>query len=394
MSQADRPPIKVMFVIGTLNVGGAETQLVELASRLDRRRFEPVVCSLFSGGALTEPLRARGVRVHVLNFDALPGSRIGLILALPAAGRALRQLWRVVRTESPVILHGVLFWAYILAAFIGRAARVPFVVASRRSLGLFKANRPHYLLLERLANRMTDLIVANSEAVRRDTARREGLPPERILVIRNGLDLSRFTAAPATRTAEGLAWGSPRVIIVSNLIQYKGHEYFFHAWRDVLVEFPSATALLVGDGAWRPALEKRAEELGIRHAVQFLGVRHDVPALLAAADLYVHPSLQEGFSNALLEAMAAGKPIVATDVGGNGEAVVDGVTGRLVPPGDARALHGAIAGLLREADAAARMAASAQRVAVERHEIGMMVHAYEDVYTRLASGRRRPAGRS
>ena len=383
-------PTKILFVIGTLAVGGSETQLMELASRLDRRRFEPVVCSLFSGGDLVAPLRARGVRVHELDFDALPVGRLWFLTGLPAIARALWQLWRLIRRERPAILHGVLLWAYVLGTFLGRAAGVPVIIASRRSLGLFKADKPHYLFLERMGNRLTDLVIANSEAVREDTLQRENVRREDIVVIHNGLDLARFDAAPDERLAAGLELGrGPRVIVVSNLIYYKGHEHFFRAWAGVVGRFPNAVAMLVGDGLQRPALDVLAEELGIRSSLRFLGVRHDVPGLLALADVYVHPSLQEGFSNAVLEAMGAGKAIVATRVGGNAEAIVDGETGILVPPADPDALRRGILRLLEDPDHARQMGARARDRVRARHDIEVVVQQYEREYERMLAARTR-----
>ena len=163
------------------------------------------------------------------------------------------------------------------------------------------------------------------------------------------------------------------MIVVSNFIRYKGHEYFLRAWRQVLVEFPSAVALLAGDGVFRAEIERICDDLNIRQSVRFLGVRPDVPALLALADVYVHPSLQEGYSNALLEAMAAGKAVVATAVGGNVEAVSDGVTGLLVPPADAVALERAITRLLGDGHTARAMGERARRYVHERYEMNAMV---------------------
>ena len=130
-----------------------------------------------------------------------------------------------------------------------------------------------------------------------------------------------------------------------------------------------------------------ADDLQIRHGLRFLGVRHDVPALLALADLYVHPSLQEGYSNALLEAMAAGKAVVATAVGGNVEAVSDGVTGLLVPPGDAPALEAAMTRLLADPAAARQMGDRASRYVRETYDVGAMVRAYEGVYARILAAK-------
>ena len=323
---------KILFVIGTLDVGGTETQLVELAVRLDRRLFEPVVCCLSTTGPLAARLQATGIGVHALGFRGFRSARFKYLISATGTWRLVSGLWMLIRRERPAILHGMLFWAYVLGTFVGRAGGVPIVIASRRSLGLFKAGNPHYLLLERIANRMTDLFIANSEAVRADTIAREHIRPSEIIVIRNGLDLARFESAPDPELAASLdVGGRPTAIVVSNFIYYKGHEYFLRAWREVLVKFPTAVAMLAGDGVRRAELERMADDLQIRHGLRFLGVRHDVPALLALADLYVHPSLEEGYSNALLEAMAAGKAVVATAVGGNVEAVSEGVTGLLVP---------------------------------------------------------------
>ena len=283
-------------------------------------------------------------------------------------------------------MHGMLFWAYILGTLVGRAAGVPVVIASRRSLGLFKTGKPHYAVLESIANRMTDLFIANSEAVRADTIAREHLRPSDVIVIPNGLDLTRFGKSPDQDLAASLGVaGRPCVIVVSNFIRYKGHEYFLRAWRHVLVEFPSAVALLAGDGVFRAEIERICDDLNIRHSVRFLGVRPDVPALLALADVYVHPSLQEGYSNALLEAMAAGKAVVATAVGGNVEAVSDGVTGLLVPPADAAALERAIARLLGDSHTARAMGERARRFVHEKYEMNAMVRSYEAVYSRLVA---------
>jgi glycosyltransferase involved in cell wall biosynthesis len=379
---------KILFLIGTLDVGGTETQLVELVTRLDRQSFEPIVCCLATAGALAPRLRANGIAVHALGFRGIRSRRFKYLPNLLGCWRLCSQLWGLMRRERPAILHGMLFWAYILGTFVGRAAGIPIVIASRRSLGLFKTGRPHYALLEWIANRMTDLFIANSQAVRTDTIARERLSPADVIVIPNGLDLARFAVGPDPALAASLDVADrPCVIVVSNLIRYKGHEYFVRAWRDVLVKFPTAVAMLAGDGVFRPEIERMCDELKIRHSIRFLGVRNDVPALLALADVYVHPSLQEGYSNALLEAMAAGKAIVATTVGGNVEAISEGVTGLLVPAEDAAALERAMTRLLGDRQIAREMGERARRYVHERYEMNAMVRSYESVYARLLAAR-------
>jgi len=379
------PPLKIFYLIGTLEVGGTERQLVRMVTRLDRERFTPVVCGLSAGGALEPELRAQGIPVYVVGFRG-----IGVVRRLPRMLRELGRLVRIIRAESPDILHGFLFWAYVLGAFTGRAARVPIIIASRRSLSLFKGGRLHYLALEWLANRLTDFFIANSEAVRQDAITTERIDPGRIMVIHNGLDLEAFAGGDrkAARRRLGISPDSPAVAVVANLIAYKGHTYFIDAWRQVVDRYPDAVALLAGDGQCRGALEAQARERGLESSIRFLGTFRDVPTLLAAADLVVHPSLQEGFSNAIVEAMAAGKPVVATTIGGNPEAVVDGVTGLLVPSENRAALAAGMLRLLADPALAARMGAAGRSKAVDAFDLNAMVRHYESLYERLAEGKR------
>lgn len=377
---------KVVFLIGSLHVGGSETQLAELASRLDRDVFDVIVCAM-TGGPLETELRAKGVRVHPLGFISLrAGPWWKRPRALAVAVRATLRFWTILRRERPDIVHGFLIEAYLLGTFLGRLAGVPYVVASRRSLGSFKEKKYVYLFLEGLADRLTDLFIANSDAVRTDTLAREPIKASDIIVIRNGLDLTRFDAL-ATPAGPGRR-GGPRVIVVCNLIGYKGHEFFLRAWPQVLNSFPDAEAVLVGDGVLRGHLEAMARALDIGHSVEFLGVRRDIPELLASADLYVHPSLQEGYSNALLEAMASGRAVVATAVGGNVEMVDDGDTGVLVTPADAQALADAMLSLLRDPQRAQAMGRRAQAAARGRHDMAVVVRQYEATYADLLRGDR------
>jgi L-malate glycosyltransferase len=377
---------RVLFVIGTLSIGGSERQLVELATHL-APRFAPTVCCLSAMGPLGTDLTRAGVPVIDLGFGEV-SSRLGV-----ARVRAvIRWMFGVVRFTRllgrlrPDVVHGVLPHAYVVGAVAARLAGVPVVVAGRRSLANFKRGRPLYRLAERVVNRWTDLVIANCHAVRNDTLASERLDPGKVVVVHNGLEVTRYDAPvdPELRAALQVGPG-PVVIVVANLIAYKGHTFFLKAWAEVCRAWPDAVALLVGDGPERAALEALARDLGVAERVRFLGTRTDVPALLAISDLLVHPSTEEGFCNAILEAMAAGRPVVATDVGGNREAVVDGETGLLVPSRDARPLAGAIASMLERPDLAKRMGIAARQRVAATFDRSMMVRRYEDVYDGLLS---------
>lgn len=373
------PRTRILYVIGTLERGGAETQLVELASGLDRARFEPTVCCLAGGGPLAATLAARGVPVEIVAAASEP-RRL----------RALLGFSRLLRRVRPDVVHGHLYWGNVAAALGGRLFGVRAVVGSR--LNLARPPPPARRALGRLANAWTHLVIANSEAVRHAATRVEGLTEERLMVIHNGVDCSRFDVAPDPRLRDslGVAGAGPLVTVVANLRRSKGHAVFLQAWASVVRALPRSRALLVGGGPLHDELENRAAALGVRSSVHFLGARHDVPALLALTDVVAHASLREGFPNAVLEALAAGRPVVATDAGGTREAIVDGRTGLLVPPGDASALEAGLMRLLSNPDEARALGDAGRRHVAVRFRISTMVRAHEAAYDRvLAASRRR-----
>jgi glycosyltransferase involved in cell wall biosynthesis len=373
---ADLPSIKVLYLIGTLEIGGSERQLVQLATSLDRTRFAPVVFCLSSAGPLERDLVAHGIQVRVLglrNMRSFPQNLLAVV-----------RLARLIARERPAIVHGFLFWAYVLGALCAALARVPVVIASRRSLGNFKSGRWHYLMLERLANRFTDLIIANSHAVRHDVLLQERLPPHKVIVIHNGVAIPS-DPSPESEVSRRLGFGEDvlTVGVVANLIRYKGHDVYLRAWALVIDQVPHARTLLIGEGPMRAEIERSVAELDLGSSVLLLGSRSDVPRLLAAVDLVVHPSLQEGFSNAILEAMAAGKAVVATAVGGNSEAVVDGVTGSLVPAGDAEALAAAVIRLLEDPTERSRLGSAGRSRVLEQFSVDAVVQRYQATYEAL-----------
>ena len=377
-----RRTVKILYIIGTLDIGGSENQLVKLVLGLDRSTFHPVVCCLSKKGSLVPELTKHGVKVEIISFRGLSFFR-----NLPQVLLLLRRLVRFIRDERPDIVHGFLFWAYIIGTYAAKMAGVHIVIASRRGLGHFKARTPHYLFLEWLANHMTDLIVANSEAVKNEVIRQEKVEPSKIRVIYNGVDPSLYDipADPRLRASLQIPEGARVIGVVANLIHYKGHRYFLQACQKIKREHSAVKFLLIGEGPCRRELEVLAWELGLEKDVLFLGSRQDIPQLLALMDAAVLPSLEEGFPNAVLEAMAARKPLVASRVGGVPEAVVHGETGLLVPPKDPAALAEAIRWLLEHPVEAARFGEAGRRRVTERFELTGMVRQYEAVYERLVA---------
>ena len=377
--------VRLIYVISTLDIGGAEGQFGLLAERLNRSRFEVMVITLGDESALSARLRESGIPVVTLRLLTSGGWHGSKLFS------AVRRLVTEVQRFRPAIVHGVLIHGYVLGGLAARLCRVPTFISSRRALASVKTRFPPLRLMEGWVNRFTRVVVANSEAVRQDTIRTEGLPASQVCVIRNGIgvDGSAEPANETLRTELHLQDREPIVAVVSNFIRYKGHVYFCRAFASLVADQPRAAALLIGEGPERPASEALARELGIDRAVHFLGRRSDVGRLLRLADIVVHPSLTEGFSNAILEAMAASKPVIATRVGGNAEAVIDGVTGFLVRSGDADALLTPLRVLTTDPSLRREMGAAGRQRILMEFTVEKMIREYEQLYEKVLADQTR-----
>lgn len=377
-SSRPSPPTvrRVVLVIGQLGVGGTEKQVVLLARGLHERGIETSVWVLSGspGTGHQDALRQDGIRVVDIGhrrFRSLSG-------ATPTISQLGAMTMRL-RRERPDIVHAFLFRSYVIGAPVARMARVPVFVAGRRSLGDFKEGRPVALAAERLATRITDRIIANAQAVAADTERRERVARGKVEVVYNGLPEQAFTAvSPAVvETAD------PVVLYVANLRRCKGHRYLLDAMGRLHRDGRPCTLLLAGEGKELQSLERQAA--GLRIDVRFLGQCHDVRPLLARADVVAHPSLAEGMSNAVMEAMAAGRAIVATGVGGTPELLAG--RGLIVPPADPTALAEAIEQVLSDHGLAAGLGEAARNWSREHLSVAAMVDRHIQIYSGLLERR-------
>ncbi|MCH5671517.1 glycosyltransferase [Streptomyces gilvus] len=327
-------------MIGQLGLGGAEKQIALLARELSERGIGTDLLVMFGRGPREEELLGTGVRIVDLGFRR----RRPLLTSLTGNVRAFVRLVLHLRRTRPQVLQAFLFHAYVIAAPAARLAGVPVLVAGRRSLGDYKRGRRLALAAERLATRWTDSVVANAQAVAEDVRRNEGVPPAKITVIPNGMPRRDFEPVRAATVDTSL----PVVVCVANLTAHKGHRYLLEACAVLRSRGRAITLLLIGDGSERASLTAQAERLGVD--VRFLGARTDVARFLARADAVVLPSLHEGCSNAVMEALAAGRPMVATAVGGTPELLLG--HGVLVPPADAAALADGLQRLLDDRELA------------------------------------------
>ncbi|HMC82600.1 MAG TPA: glycosyltransferase [Candidatus Polarisedimenticolia bacterium] len=330
-----RPRLLVLPV--GLGVGGAEEIIRESLPLIEAEGFEVTLWSLKEGGSLREDIGRNGARVRSLE---------GTSRWSPAV---LGRLYRGLRRERFDLVHSHLFRANLAARLVGRAAGIRVIINSHHGTDAWRQSWARGV--ERATAGLADRIVTCSESVRRAAIEEVGLPPEKVVAIPNGISIRRFAARGqryAVRTALGLAGDRPVLGTVARLDEPdKGIAVLVSAMEWVASRIPQVICLVAGDGPSRRELEENTLQRGLGERIRFLGVRRDIPDLLQALDLYVQPSLREGFGLSALEAMASGLPVIASRAGGLVEVVKEGETGELVPPGDSAVLGERIVALLQ-----------------------------------------------
>jgi sugar transferase (PEP-CTERM/EpsH1 system associated) len=370
--------VTVCQVLHTLRVGGAEVLAARLARRLrDRYRFL-FVC-LEELGSLGEELSAEGFPVHVL------GRRPGLDwrLALRLAG--------LLRRERVDVIHAHQYTPFFYAAVarpLGRRVPVVFTEHGRHFPDFPRRKR---MIANRLLLGRRDRVVAVGQTVRNALVRNEGIPAERVGLVYNGIDLGRFATGSYDRATvrRELGLGAEDLVIlqVARLDYLKDHATAVRTVRRVVRQRPDTRLVLVGEGPEGPKIRELVGQAGLTDCVRFLGLRNDVPRLLAAADLFLLTSISEGIPLTLIEAMAAGLPIVSTRVGGVGEVVEDGTTGLLAAAGDEDVLAQHVLALAADPHRAREMGRLGQARAEAFFSERGMHDRYSELYRELLRGR-------
>lgn len=363
---------RVMQVTHDLAVGGLQRVVETLCTTIDRSRFEVAVLCVRDRGPLADRLAAQGVPVTLLERprgrpDYLPFLRIA----------------RVLRAFSADVVH-----THNTEPLIG--AGIASLLAGTRTLVHTDHARPfpdkrRYMVMEHLLSYRAYRVVGVSDDTTRNLRRYERIPRRKLLTIENGIAGASYDVridTAAKRRALGIGERGPVIGLGARIEEQKGILYLLQALVLLRPRFPDITLLVAGTGSALPPLEQAARELGVADHVRFLGVRMDMPELLQLFDVYAMPSVWEGLPMALLEAMAAGCPVVASDVGGIPTALTDGVTGTLVPPRDPDALAAAIGSLLQDAARRDRYRAEARRAFRERFSAEAMTRRYEALYLR------------
>jgi len=366
--------IRLLYVAANFVTGGAERHLLEMWRRIDRTRFDVRIAVLKREGAFTPLFDALGLPITDLDVGRKLYDATGL--------RALLRLVSIVRDFRPDVIHGYLFAPNLLAALAGRACGVPVVCVAKRNVDAFET--PRQIAVQRLAHRLATHVTAVSREVAESSVAL-GVPRGRITVIENGVDVARFASPDPHAVLAGLPArpaGVPLVGSVACLAPRKDLGTLLEALARLAASGTDFRCALAGEGPDRAMLEARAASPDLAGRVTFLGERGDVDRLLPAFDVFVLSSREEGIPNALLEAMAAGRPCVATRVGGNAEVLEDGRTGWLVPPQDPAALAAALGEALRDRAEAGRRGAAARAAMVAERSIEAMVRRHEAFYER------------
>jgi glycosyltransferase involved in cell wall biosynthesis len=379
---SERAGRRIIFVVGSLLVGGTETQLVLLAERLRQRGWSVEVFTVERIGPLLERLERAGVPVSDGGYSRR--SKLSRMATLMTG--QVRLVWRILRSR-PDVVHAFLPLTNFMGSLAGRLTLTPLVITSRRALGNHQVRRPGMHRLDLIANACSHIVTANSRAVAVDTEMRDGYDASRIVVIPNGVDFSRFENLPRSRDEVRqqlkLSSGDVAIVIVANLIPYKGHGELIEAFAAVAAADSRLKLFMIGqDYGLADGLMVDAARLGIADRVYYMGQRNDVPTLLPAMDVGVLSSHEEGFSNALLEKLAVGLPVVATDVGGNPEALAGMPGCVLVRAKDARDLARGLTEVIAGLNAAAERRKVRQHLIRERYSVDAMVDAYELLYRR------------
>lgn len=392
--------LRVLQIVGNLDIGGAQEVVRTLVEYLALGDCVPVVCT-FQDGPLRQDIEQLGITVEVL-----PNRRYSVV-AFPFFVadmiRILHSLTRLVKKYNVDVVQThllgnldflvlllryttrvrVILWTFHSAHFVLTEAHLP------RYKWLLKPKRYVRNQLYRLTSRLVSGFIAVSDEVKKNMVEIIGPIQDRIIVICNGVDVERYgqpVDKVSMRSQLGLEATARLIAVVATFREPKGHRYMVEAMAAIVPRHPDVHALFIGDGDLREELRAQVQRVGLGEHVHFLGNRYDVPELLAASDLFVLPSLWEGLSMALLEAMATGLPVVASEVSGTAQVIVPNETGILVPPCNATRLAEAIRQLLSDPERGWAMGAAAKRRVEKEFSARKQADEHLALYYRLLRG--------
>ncbi len=357
----------ILYLSTSSGPGGAERVISNLAVSLDPERYRAILC-LFRPGWIQERSESRGVRTYIIPTSGMADWRWAV------------RFKRLLQQERVDLIHAHEFDANVQGAFVAALLGIPLVAT------IHGKNYFWEKLRRRLAYRCVShwtTMVAVSQNLKQFVIEKVGVSPDRLRVVYNGVDTLPYceaTEVDLLRKELDLPEQDRIVGVVGNLYPVKGHQYLIDGIPSILEKCPNTSFLFAGRGHLETELKEQVHRLNLDRRVHFLGLRQDISRILALLDVFVLPSLSEGLSMAILEAMIAEKPVVATNVGGNPELVLDGETGFLVSPRDSRALAESVTKLLVDREQAMKFAERGKHRAEGQFSLRTMARAYETLY--------------
>ena len=365
--------IRVLQITHDLNIGGLQRVVVDIAKNLDKEAFQAGVLCLRNPGPLTKELDEDNIPVFSIPHKSKKTDYLSFL-----------KTYSIIKGFKPDVIHTHNTQPFIDGTLAGLMARVPVKIHTDHARDF--PDKKRYMLAEWLFSHLADRIVGVSKHTKNNLINYEKINPHKIDIIHNGVDGRKYDIMInllEKKKQLGIENKYPILGLGVRFTKQKGITYLIRAVSAMKQKFPEICVLIAGEGPLQKTLEKEAEGLALSRHIRFVGPRSDMNEILKVIDIYVLPSLWEGLPLVILEAMAAQKPIVATDVGGNSEVIQHSVNGMLVPPGRPDLLADQICALLKNENKMRQMAINAWQSYKESYSVSVMVGKYTDLYARL-----------
>lgn len=362
--------IKIVYIIGTLQIGGAEKQLLYLTKNLNRNTFSPKVIVLRKGGALKEEFLKNGIPVIEIGKKF----KIDILFLL--------KLIFILKRERPDIVHTFMFTSNTWGRISALLTKTPIIFSSERCVDPWK--KWYHKLIDKLLLIFTDKVIVNSHSVKNFYKKIENIPERKIEVIYNCVDIERIEKIKISsdEKKKQLKLERSKFIVGTGgrFTEQKGFIYLLLSIPEVLKVFPECFFIFVGDGPLRKKFEETAKKLNVKNNVIFTGYRKDILEIFYICNIIVVPSLFEGMPNVVLESMALKKPVIATDIPEIKELIIDGENGLLVPVKNPQKISEKIIYLLKNPDISQNMGIKSYNHVKAKFTIEKMVKSYEELY--------------
>tara|TARA_Y100001970_G_scaffold285407_1_gene405014 strand:- start:675 stop:1829 length:1155 start_codon:yes stop_codon:yes gene_type:complete len=366
----------IIIVIDSLDGGGAESQAIKLANGLNKENVNVTLFPLRSGGALTK--HAKDLDIKIVEGDFQSSRDIKSLV------KGFILLCKTIRSNNPAIVHTFLPLSNFIGSLAGLISKARYTITSRR--GLIKLNylKKRWRLFDKISNFLSDKIIVNTEAIIDEMINVDDVDLDKVICIRNGINLNKFNIKNYRRndmrsklalSSCDFAWAK-----VANFSSIKGHKDLINAFKDIHIKYNSKLFLIGKDNGTLKELKDLVNTKGLENKIKFLGFREDIPEILLAMDGYICASHTEGFSNAILEAMASGLPIIATNVGGNSEIIKHKKNGLLIKSKDQNAIASTMIKIMKDSTLSQKISEDAKKTVNEKYNTEKMVKSYIDVY--------------